>query len=108
MCDKVVNRCFLVFDCISNQYKTQEMCDRVVSEYAFLIVYWLDKDKTRRIHDEPVDDCLAALEFIPAWFVKSKMLGKSYKTLFANDDILFFNEDFDKVTFIAKFKTCSC
>ena len=29
---------FLVFDSISDQYKTQEMCDRVVSEnlYTFL------------------------------------------------------------------------
>ena len=29
MCDKAVNRCFFVFDSISDQYKTQEMCDRV-------------------------------------------------------------------------------
>ena len=89
MCDKAVNRCFLVSDSIPNQYKTHEMCDRVVSEDAFLIVYWLDKNKTQRLYDEPVDDCLAALEFIPDWFVASKMLGKFDETLFANDDILF-------------------
>ena len=34
MHDKAVNICF-VFDSIPNQYKTQEMCDRVVSENPF-------------------------------------------------------------------------
>ena len=29
------------------------------------------------------------------------MLGKFYNVLHANDDILFYNEDFDKATFIA-------
>ena len=31
MCDKSVNRCFFVFDSILEQYKTQEVCDRVFS-----------------------------------------------------------------------------
>ena len=31
MCDKAVNRCFFVFHSIPDWYKTQEMCDRVVS-----------------------------------------------------------------------------
>ena len=35
-----------VFDAIPNQYKTQEMCSRVVSEDPFLIVYCPDKCKT--------------------------------------------------------------
>ena len=42
----------------------------------------------------------AALKFIPGWFVTSKMLQKLDNALHANDDILFYNEDLVKVTFI--------
>ena len=35
MCNKAVNRCFFVFDSIPDPFKTQEMCDRVVSENPF-------------------------------------------------------------------------
>ena len=51
--------------------------------------------------DEAVDDCLAALKFNPDRFVTSKMFEKIDNTSHANDDIFFYNEDFDKVTFIA-------
>ena len=37
-CDKVVNRCFLVFYIIPDWYRTQEMWDNAVFENAFLIV----------------------------------------------------------------------
>ena len=40
MGDKAVNRCFFVFDCIPDWYKTQQICDWVVSEDPSLIVYW--------------------------------------------------------------------
>ena len=45
MCDKTVDRCFFVFDSIPNQYKTQELPDRVFSEDHFLIVCFPDKYK---------------------------------------------------------------
>ena len=90
---------FFVFDSIPDQYKTQEMCNIVVS-----LAYCPDKYKTQKMCDETVDDCLAALKFIPDWFVTSKMLEKFDNALHANDDILFYNEDFDKVTFIANQK----
>ena len=51
--------------------------------------------------DEVIGDCLAALKLIPDWLVTSKMLEKLDNALHANDDMLFYNEDFDKVTFIA-------
>ena len=35
--------------------------------------------------DEAVDDCLAALKFIPDWFVTSKMLEQLRDVLLAND-----------------------
>ena len=33
MCDKAVDRCFLVFDSIPDQYKTEEICDIVAFLY---------------------------------------------------------------------------
>ena len=54
--------------------------------------------------DESVDDSLSAFKFIPDWFVTSKMLEKSNHALHASDDILFYNEDFNKVTIIANQK----
>ena len=43
MCDKAVNRCFFVTDSIPNQYKTQEMCDRIIYENPFSIRYFSDQ-----------------------------------------------------------------
>ena len=48
--------------------------------------------------DEAIHDCLAALKFISVWFVASKMLHKIDKALLPDEDIIFFNEDFHKVT----------
>ena len=45
--------------------------------------------------DEADDDCLAALKFVPDWFVTSKMLKKVDNVLHTNDNILFYHEDFD-------------
>ena len=101
MCDKAINKCFLAFIYITDRHKTQEMCDRAVSEDHFMLVYCPYKYKTQRVCDEAVDDCLAALTFSPDWFVTRKMLEKHDHALHANDDILFYNEDFNKVTFIA-------
>ena len=50
--------------------------------------------------DEAVNYCLAALKFICAWFVTSKTQEKFNDALLANNDILFFNEDFSKVAFL--------
>ena len=40
---------FFVFDAVPDQYKTQEICDIVVSLYPFLIVYCPDKYKTQKM-----------------------------------------------------------
>ena len=66
---------------------------------SFLMVYCPAKYETQRICDEAVDDCLAALKFVPDWFLRSKMLEKFDNALHNNDDVLFFNEDFNKATF---------
>ena len=64
-----------------------------------MLVYCPRKYKTQRTWDEVAGDCLAALKCIPEWFVTS--LKELDNALHANDDILFFNKDFDKITFIA-------
>ena len=52
--------------------------------------------------DKAVDDCLAALKFIPDWFVTSKMLEKFHDALLINDDTYsLFWWRFYKVTFFA-------
>ena len=43
--------------------------------------------------DEAADACLAALEFARDWFVTSKMIKKLFTALYADDNILYFNED---------------
>ena len=47
---------------------------------------------------EAVDDSLASLKLIPNWFVTSKMTKNLYTALYANDGLLFFNEDSGDVT----------
>ena len=76
------------------------MCDRVISEDPCSIRYVPDQYKTQQMYDEAVDACLAVLKSVPDWFVASKMLEKLDNVLHANDNILFYNEDFNKVTFI--------
>ena len=49
--------------------------------------------------DKAVDDSLAALKFIPDWFVVSKMVQKLYTALYVDDGLLFFDEDSGNVTF---------
>ena len=90
-----------VFDAVPDQYKTQEICDIVVSLYPFLIVKCPDKYKTQKMCDEDVDDCLAELKFILDCFATSKMLKKLDNIFYTNDDMLFYNKDFAKLTVIA-------
>ena len=48
---------------------------------------------------EAVDDCLAALKFIPDWFVTSKMIKKLLTALYTDDNIHYFKEDSRGVIF---------
>ena len=61
MCDKtvytcpptikyVLQWCFFVIDSISDEYKSQDIFDRVVSLNPFLLVYFLDKYITQKIY----------------------------------------------------------
>ena len=42
MCHKAVNTCFIVFSSVSDWYKSQEMCERVVSEGPFVLIFCND------------------------------------------------------------------
>ena len=44
--------------------------------------------KTQRMCNKAVSDCLAALKFIPDWIVTNKMLEKPDNASHAYDDIL--------------------
>ena len=70
MCDKAIN-VFFVFDS-TDRYKTQVMCDRVVSRDSFLIVYCSGKYKTKRMCE------IAA--------VTSKMIKKLSTVLYADEN----------------------
>ena len=52
-----------------------------------------------RICDEAVGDSLAALKLIPDWFVTSKMIRELFTALYADENILCFNEDSGNVVF---------
>ena len=78
------------------------MFDKVVSADSFLIVYCPDKYKTQGICDEAVDSPLAALKLIPDWFVTSKMIKELCAALYADENILYFNEDSGNVVFTCK------
>ena len=43
--------------------------------------------------DEAVDDCLAALKFVPDWFVTGKIIKILFTAFYADENILYFNED---------------
>ena len=75
------------------------MWNRVISEDPFILVYCPDKYKVQIMCDEAVDDCLAALKFIPDGFVTSKMINKLLTALYSDDNILYFNKDSGDVMF---------
>ena len=93
MCHRVVHRCFFVFDFIPDKYKSKQICNLSVSLYFPFIVYCPYKYITQEMCDEAVDDSLAALKLIPDWFVTSKTIKKIFTALYADENILYFNED---------------
>ena len=49
--------------------------------------------------DEAVDYFLSTLNFVPDWFVTSKMIKKLFTALYADGNIHYFDEDFGNVAF---------
>ena len=75
------------------------MCDRVVSEDCFSIRYVPDQYKTQEMCNKAIDDFLSALKFVSDWFLTSKMIKELFTALYADEDILYFNEDSRNVVF---------
>ena len=75
------------------QYKTLEMCDKIISDDPFRLKHCHDKYKTQEMCNKAVDDFLLALKFVPGWFVTSKMIKNLLNALYADHNILHFNED---------------
>ena len=49
--------------------------------------------------NKAVDDFLTGLKFVPDWFATSKMIKKLVTALYADTNILYFNEDSDNAVF---------
>ena len=69
--------CIFVFYSVPNLYKTQEMCDKAVSNNTFMIKYCLGRYTTQEMCDKAVDDFLSALKFVPDWCVRRKIIKKT-------------------------------
>ena len=79
--------------------KLKKCVTELFLKILFLIIYCPDKYKTQRMCDEAVDDSLVALKLISDWFVTSKIIKKLFTALYADEDILYFNEDSGNVVF---------
>ena len=64
-----------------------------------MLKYCFDRYKNQQICDKAVNGFLPTLKFVPDWFVTSNMIKKLDDALFANDGIIFINEDSNNVTF---------
>ena len=71
-----------------DQYKTQEMYYRIISDDTFSIRYVPDQYKTQQMCDKAADHCLAALKFVRDWFVTRKMIKILFNPLYADKNIL--------------------
>ena len=71
-----------------------------VSGGSSFIVYCPDKYLTQKMSNEPAGDSLASMKLIPDWFVASKMIKRLFTALYADENILYYDEDSGNVAFI--------
>ena len=76
------------------------MCSKINSNGPFSLRYTLDQYKTQQMCDKAADGCLAALKFIPYWFITSIMILILSTAFYVDENILCFNEDQSNVVFI--------
>ena len=92
--------CPFVSNFVPGQFKTQKICDTVVSKEPFMLKCCPDKCKTQWICDKAVDFYLITLKFIADWFVTNKMLEKLDNSWFSNSDTFFHDVDSNIITFL--------
>ena len=95
MCDKAANTCFLYSRLIKDTKNMSQNCFQ--RSFYGKILWW----KAQKTCDEDFNDSHSALSFAPDWFVTNKMIRELHEALFANYDILFFDEDFGNITLFA-------
>ena len=76
-----------------------KICLKIISDDPFSLRYVPDQYKTQQLCDEAVDDFLPTLNSVPDWLVTSKMVKKLFTPLYADENLLYFNEDFGNVAF---------
>ena len=69
---KAVDTRPFALDSVPDQYKTQEMCDRVVSKKSFMLKYCLDRYKIQEMCDKDVDSYFWVLKFVSDWLLRVK------------------------------------
>lgn len=74
------------------------MCEKGVSKIRSVLKYCLNRYKNQKKGYKALYDCLSALKFVSDWIFTNKMIQDLHEALFANDDVLFFNEYFGKAT----------
>ena len=66
LCDKAVDTYPFVFDSVPYQYKTQEMCDKIVFKEPLILKYCLNGySKTKKMSNKADDAFLPTLKFVP-------------------------------------------
>ena len=76
------------------------MCDIVASEDPLLIVYCPDKYIFQKMSDEVADDSLTTMKHICNWFVTSEINKNLFTALYADENILYFTEDSEKINLV--------
>ena len=102
MCDKAVNTCPFLSDCVPDLCINQEVCDKVVSKDPFILKYCPDKFKTKEVCDKAIDSHLLTLKLLTDWFVTNKMIDKLDSATFSDDYIVFGDLDSDFATAFSK------
>ena len=75
------NKLLFVIKYASDQYKTQEMCDKAIFLTAiFILAMFLTATKIKKMYNKVVDNYAHTLEFIPYWYKTQKMCNKAVST----------------------------
>ena len=88
MCAKALQQNARTLESIPDCYKNQLMCDKAVDNYPHALKFVSNCCMTQKICDKAVHAYHSTTKFVP----------DRYET---NGDIIFYNEDFDSVTFVA-------
>ena len=87
MCEKAVDTCPFMLDCVPNCYKMQKK-------------YFFSKYKSQEICSKGFDAFPPLLNFVPDLYVTNKVVKDLDDAVSFNDNLVFFNADSDNLTFL--------